>query len=143
MPSQIRSYFFQMQIVHHSQNECPVFQSNAVPFKALPYKSLVNETMFIFRCLVLKHKNPTAWLNVVLKFEHHTKIRMTKPDCVEKDKEVIANLLEIRKHCDLESWLIIDEQEVVQISGIINVNAFSSTKLEDECRSRRVRRRVT
>lgn len=79
----------------------------------------------------MKETDPQSWNDIVLKFEHHTAVRMSKPDCVEKDKEVIANLLEIKKHCNSESdsWLTINEDEIIQISGIINVNAFSSTKL--------------
>lgn len=67
---------------------------------------------------------------------------MEKPDCVEKDKKILANLSEIQALSN-SKWFDLDEDEIIQISGIINVNAFSSTKLEDECRSRRVRRRVT
>jgi hypothetical protein len=125
-----------------------MFQASGISFKDLPFKQLLNETIFILRGLFLKNKNPKLWTDVVLKLEHHTNVRKEKADCVEKDRKVIANLNEIKKQLENQiedefSWFHVDESEVIQISGIINVNAFSSTKLEDECRSRRVRRRVT
>lgn len=76
-----------------------------------------------------------------MKFEHHTEIRQAKKVCREKDKKVIENLKTIFKDDINEAPFDIDD--VIKASGIINVNAFSSTKLEDECSSRRVRRRVT
>lgn len=77
-----------------------------------------------------------------MKFEHHTPIRQTKKTCVEKDRKVLANFKAIHKSNDSDPLPFVVE-DIIKISGIINVNAFSSTKLEDECTSRRVRRRVT
>lgn len=132
------------QIPHHSKNECRFFQQNKISFKTLPFQHLLNETIFVLRTLLLKKRNFQLYSGTILKFEHHTGVRSEKPECVEKDCKIFANLTEIRQlSSDDKEWFDLDEKEIIQISGIINVNAFSSTKLEDECRSRRVRRRVT
>ncbi len=103
---------------------------------------MLNETIFILRTLLFKQRNLNSYSEIILNFEHHTEVRQKKPECVEKDKKVIENLHKIRKQSDKE-WFDLQDEEIIQISGIINVNAFSSTKLEDECLTRRVRRRVT
>ncbi len=76
-----------------------------------------------------------------MKFEHHTEIRQRKKVCMEKDRKVLENLDVI--FANGKNGAPFDKEDIIKISGIINVNAFSSTKLEDECSSRRVRRRVT
>ncbi|CAL8127313.1 unnamed protein product [Orchesella dallaii] len=129
------------QIEHHAGNECSIFEQSQVRFTDLPAKSLIDETIFILRLCLLKSKKPSVWNDILMKFEDHNSVRQTKKICVEKDRKVLENLKAIYDKVDDEPPF--ETEDVIKISGIINVNAFSSTKLEDECSSRRMKRRVT
>jgi len=128
------------QIKHHRENECELFQELKSDFESLPEKSLAHETIFTLRCLLLKeNKNVDWWENVIQKLEHHTEIRHSKSVCLEHDRKVCANLKPIYG----ANEKFFSESEIIRVCGVINVNAFSAVKLENECGSRRVKRKLT
>ncbi|CAG7823507.1 unnamed protein product [Allacma fusca] len=114
------------QIAYHAENECELFTKNEIVFPPPHQWPISNKSILILRCYLLKTKRPDFFKDL-LQFEDHNDIRKKKQYCINGDAMVLENMKYFLKDPDLE--LSEDEaDEFLRISGIINVNAFTTMK---------------
>ncbi|XP_035704184.1 SET domain-containing protein SmydA-8 isoform X2 [Folsomia candida] len=111
----------QMKI--HAQYECDLFRKGNVTYPPPHTWLVINKSVLVLRCLLLKQTGQTdTWGKNVDALEHHTQIRYKKSYCIKGDEMLLENLKYFLG--PLKDDL---RREIVKISGIINVNAFSTT----------------
>lgn len=107
----------------HAQYECDLFRKGNVTYPPPHTWLVINKSVLVLRCLLLKQTGQTdTWGKNVDALEHHTQIRYKKSYCIKGDEMLLENLKYFLG--PLKDDL---RREIVKISGIINVNAFSTT----------------
>jgi hypothetical protein len=110
----------------HSNFECDILWKNQVQYKAGEFGGMEYLGIETLRCLLLREKFPMQW-NSILKLESHIVPRNGQMMAL-KEIEYIVNFVRIR--CKLVQF---HEQLIIQILGIIAVNAFGGITCSGRC----------
>ena len=113
-----------LQMDTHAENECKLFAGNGTSYPPRHTWPIVNKSILVLRCLLLREKSPSDWEEVICRLEHHTERRHTKSYCVKGDEMLLDNLTDFLNDCGYEL-----EEQIIRISGVININAFSTSNL--------------
>lgn len=112
------------KVDHHAQNECELFSGHGISYPPPHAWPIINKSILVLRTLLLKDKCPEMWAKVISKLEHHTELRKKKTYCTKGDAMILKNL----KYFLAKREDQFDEEVITRISGVINVNAFSTSK---------------
>jgi hypothetical protein len=112
----------------HKENECKIFQMNGIKFPPPHTWPVLYKSILIVRIILLIKVNPSIWSEFFVHLEHHNEVRRKKDHCVKSDKMILENIHYFFLHSGME----IDLEMVHRIIGTVNVNAFGSTKGDND-----------
>jgi hypothetical protein len=109
----------------HAENECAHFVDKNVTYPPPHTWPIINKSILVLRCLILKERKSLEWEEVLQPLEHHTEARHKKSYCLKGDEMLLNNLQYFGfLHEDDQSLKIL----IVEMSGKLNVNAFSTSQ---------------
>lgn len=111
-------------------NECLLFAENKITFPPPYIWPVLNKTILVLRCLLMKAYNPRVWDDFLCKLEHHSDVRKRKSTCNNSDNMIVKNIQHFYSSCDCP----FTEKEIRTVCGVINVNAFSADDITNSDR---------
>lgn len=111
-------------------NECLLFTKNKVTHPPPHGWPILNKTILVLRCLLMKLHDPRVWTDFICKLEHHSDARSLKSACNKSDNMIVDNIQYFYSNCECP----FTEKEIRFVCGVINVNAFSAENI-DNCAS--------
>lgn len=111
-------------------NECNLFAKNKVKFPPPHRWPILNKTILVLRCLLMKLHGRHEWSHFLSKLEHHSSARSTKSVCNRSDKMIVENIQYFYAFDECP----FSEAEIRTVCGIINVNAFFAEGSEETCK---------
>lgn len=107
--------------------ECNLFAKNKVKFPPPHMWPILNKTILVLRCLLMKLYGRREWSDFLSKLEHHSSARSTKSTCNKSDKMIVENIQYFYTFAECP----FTESEIRTVCGIINVNAFLAENHEE------------
>lgn len=108
-------------------NECRLFIKNKVTYPPPHGWPVLNKTILVLRCLLTKIHDPRVWEDFLCKLEHHSDVRRTKSACNKSDEMIMENIQYFYSSCECP----FTEEEIRNVCGVINVNAFFAEKTDE------------
>jgi len=113
----------------HAQNECQVFTENKSSFPPPNLFPFIYKTILVLRLLLLKKHSFSTWDDSFGKLESHCEIRKEKKHCIHGTEKIWENFLHFYKYTGIIPF---DKDDIFNMIGVINVNAFGAFKAEKD-----------
>lgn len=108
-------------------NECLLFTKNNVTYPPPNGWPILNKTISVLRCLLMKLHDSRVWTDFLCKLEHHSDARSKKSACNKSDDMIVDNI----QYFYSSGECPFTEKEIRFVCGVINVNAFCAEKIDD------------